>query len=282
MHSESIIEYIEHPEMLDGRTLPQVERLMKTFPYFQTSHLLFLKNQHNLKSIDFNENLKHSAAFISDRSLLYHLINRAEAKLTEEFQEEDYSSRSSTDEIHIPVYQLADRFAVPAEKETSDKSEEELSSESEKKDVQEAAIDEQRDSVEAISEGQDAGHGGSYSFTGWLAYIQNKKQVESTYRTIDQTTTSQSNLIDEFLRNTPSIKPDKAKMQDAVDISEQSVQSDDQLLSETLAGIYLQQGYFEKAIRTYEKMSLKFPKKSAYFATRIEEIKAEMNKTNNS
>ncbi len=260
--------------MLDGRTLPQVERLVKTFPYFQTAHLLFLKNQHNLKSIDFNENLKHSAAFISDRSLLYHLINRAEARLTEGIQEEDYNSRSSTDEIHMPVYRLADRIDARAE--------EKIAPGPQIKEEPDTPGDEKKDSKVPVPEEQDEEYRGNYSFTGWLAYLQDKKQEDSIYKPAGQAATSQGNLIDEFLRNTPSIKPDKAKMQDAVDISEKSVQADDQLLSETLAGIYLQQGYFEKAIRTYEKMSLKFPEKSTYFATRIEEIKAEMNKTKNS
>ena len=264
MHSGSIIEYIEHPDMLDSQTLPQVERLVKTFPYFQTAHLLFLKNQHNLKSIDFTENLKHSAVFISDRSLLYHLINRAEAELPGGVKEEDYSSRSTTDEIHVPVYQLADRNDGVPEDDTS------------------PGLVKETVAKTAADEKQDTRDRGSYSFTGWLAHLQDKKQEDSIYQPLERTTASHSNLIDEFLRNTPSMKPDKAKMQDAVDISEKSVQSDDQLLSETLAGIYLQQGYFEKAIRTYEKLSLKFPEKSTYFATRIEEIKAEMNKTKNS
>jgi len=274
MHSESIIEYIEHPDKLDTQTLPQVERLVKTFPYFQTAHLLFLKNQHNLKSIDFTENLKHSAAFISDRSLLYHLINRAEARLTEGIKEEDYSSRSTTDEIHVPVYQLADRNDAEPEEDTSPGLGKEAVTETSENVIQDSPV--------SISEKQDEEYRGSYSFTGWLAYLQEKKQGDSTYQPTDQSNTSQINLIDEFLKNTPSLKPDKAKMQDIVDISEKSVQPDDQLLSETLAGIYIQQGYFKKALRTYEKLSLKFPKKSTYFATRIEEIKAEMNKTKNS
>jgi hypothetical protein len=250
MHSEAIVHYIEHPDMLDNRTLAEVEKLVKTFPYFQTAHLLFLKNQHNIRSIDFNERLKYSAAFIPDRGLLYHLINRTEIKIQEHTREEDFSTRSSTGDVSLQSGSRDDE-----------------------------AVREQPEG--ALPGPGEKGKHEAYSFTGWLSYLQESRHDEPRPGPYEQTDTSQNYLIDQFLRNAPSIKPDESKMQDTEDISEESVRTDDQLLTETLAGIYLQQGYYEKAIRAYEKLSLKFPEKSTYFATRIEEIKAEMDKPNN-
>lgn len=43
--------------------------------------------------------------------------------------------------------------------------------------------------------------------------------------------------------------------------------------TETLARIYLEQGYAEQAVDIYSKLSLRYPEKSIYFATLIDEIK---------
>ena len=48
---------------------------------------------------------------------------------------------------------------------------------------------------------------------------------------------------------------------------------DDSFCTETLAKIYLEQEFYQRAIDIYEKLILLYPKKSAYFATLIEQAK---------
>ena len=47
--------------------------------------------------------------------------------------------------------------------------------------------------------------------------------------------------------------------------------------TETLAGIYLEQGYPQEAIDIYSRLSLRYPEKSVYFAALIDEINKKDN-----
>ncbi|HKJ78987.1 MAG TPA: tetratricopeptide repeat protein [Prolixibacteraceae bacterium] len=55
-------------------------------------------------------------------------------------------------------------------------------------------------------------------------------------------------------------------------VLEKSDAENDELVTETLAMIYFEQKKYDKALDAFRKLSLKYPEKSIYFATRIEEI----------
>lgn len=80
-------------------------------------------------------------------------------------------------------------------------------------------------------------------------------------------------LIEKFIKSEPRISPKKSDFFSPVTAAKQSVVVNDDLVSEPLALIFEKQGYFDKAIKAYEKLSLKIPEKRAYFAARIEKIK---------
>jgi hypothetical protein len=56
-------------------------------------------------------------------------------------------------------------------------------------------------------------------------------------------------------------------------LAEKSVAENKDVISETLAKLYAKQGYREKSITMYERLSLAFPEKSAYFAAEIDKLK---------
>jgi hypothetical protein len=96
--------------------------------------------------------------------------------------------------------------------------------------------------------------------------VENKETVSSKQL--------QADLIDKFIQANPRIEPRKEKSESpAEDISKPFVEEKGAFVTETLAKIYISQGYYSKAIDIYEKLSLKFPEKSSYFATQIEKVK---------
>jgi len=84
-------------------------------------------------------------------------------------------------------------------------------------------------------------------------------------------------LIDRFIEKQPSVTRSRVEFYNPVNMAKESEKEADELVTETLAKIYLKQGLVQKALGTYEKLILKFPHKKAYFAALIDEIKATNN-----
>jgi hypothetical protein len=114
---------------------------------------------------------------------------------------------------------------------------------------------------------------------GRAAERKNKNKSEDKAETSKPTKNPehQSQLIDRFIEEEPRITPIKATIYNPVNMARKSTVQPDDVVTETLAMIYAQQGNFEKAISFYEKLSLKFPEKSVYFASLIQELKNKQN-----
>ena len=84
-------------------------------------------------------------------------------------------------------------------------------------------------------------------------------------------------LINQFIEKQPSISRPKQEFYSPERAMKRSEEFSTSIVTETLANIFRTQAHFEKAIISYQKLQLKFPEKSTYFASLIEQIKKEQN-----
>ncbi len=106
----------------------------------------------------------------------------------------------------------------------------------------------------------------SHSFSEWLN-ISNIKKIKR------EKEDDKSELIDNFISKQPTIKTlKKTLFFSPSEKAKESLIENNEIVTETLARVYLEQGYYEKAIAAYKKLSLKYPQKNTFFAEKIKLI----------
>ena len=118
-----------------------------------------------------------------------------------------------------------------------------------------------------------------YSWLGQPAAQQEEETAaeETEIPVSEQEPTHQQQLIDRFIANNPTISRPKKEFFTPETAAKKSEHLPEQLATETLASVYLNQGNTEGAIRIYERLILKFPEKSSYFVSLIEKTRNEFN-----
>jgi len=296
---------IEDSVPVNRQMLGEVYELIDIFPYFQSAHLLLLKGLQNNDDVKLENQLRLSAIHIADREVLYYLLKTKSAKkiesddLIKEENPTDYnvsknqqtvieSAKNSKDLIR----EIENSNVVTTPIEIQDSSGQDLehsvllSAESDDDDSsgvilvldEEAPLSEDEifymDPGFSVPDYSDLLELDLDESTGIIAEDDMHAKVQSDKKEEDFKMQDQSELIDKFIISNPRIEPNKEKTNlPFEDISKPFVEQEGGFVTETLARIYVNQGYYSKAIDIYEKLSLKFPEKSSYFASQIEKVK---------
>ena len=111
------------------------------------------------------------------------------------------------------------------------------------------------------------------NFIDWINHIESNKLNNNKSESVDK----KIDLIETFINRPKKIeKEDLDKGQD--NISVKTITLENELMTETLAKIYLKQKKYKKAINAFKILSLKYPEKNAFFADQIKKIKKLENK----
>jgi hypothetical protein len=105
------------------------------------------------------------------------------------------------------------------------------------------------------------------SFSDWATYLRDSNTDDRPDNIEDK-----FKLFDNFLEKKKKLKPQKDSI-NKDDLSLESLASTDELMTETLAKVFVKQKKFENALQAYQILSLKYPEKNSFFADQIKEIK---------
>jgi hypothetical protein len=299
MKRSDFLKMIENSGPADRQTISEVNELIIIFPYFQSAYSLLLKGLQNTSDVKFENQLRVSAMHIANREVLYYFLRKevsseikpellitpptqTEVSSADSQQTVIESGKNSTDlineiekssEIDQGNWQIKDHSILIADSSGSDDSNATiLMIDEESGDVGEKII--YMDPGFSVPEKTDLLELDlNESLTSEIYGIENGAEREAQHVT-PSVKELQSALIDKFIDANPRIEASRDKSDKPnEDISKPYTEAGEGFVTETLARIYISQGYYSKAMDIYEKLSLKFPEKSSYFASQIEKVK---------
>ncbi len=278
---------LNKPSAIKDKHTEGLETIVNEFPYFQSARALLLKGLHNQESFQYNPALRKTAAYTTDRSVLFDFITSGNfAPVQQLFIEEKEAFINEIKVNDIEIVTVLPTTEIKTVASTLEQSIVNSIKESEEFEIAES-VTHNKETIAAVSEKLNIGKpldfskDEKHSFQEWLQLanlspIKREKTVSDAIATpilptVDPEKQKKTALIDRFIENNPKISPVR-EMSKIAHIPEQN-QDHSYLMTETLAKVYLEQRKYQKAIQAYEILILKYPEKSTFFADRISDIR---------
>ena len=315
MNNNDFTYILQQPEAVTPQQTDELKSIVDEFPYFQSARAIYLKGLKNQESFKYNQALKTTAAYTTDRSILFDFIT-SEGFLQNEISQFIKQNISHLKDIDVTIEDISIDKKVTIDdtlkqqiKDTSGVLDPALFQPKIERPKKEPhfTLDESK-TIEPATETNktqeitttDILNLGkplqfdkreTHSFNEWLKIAKlNPIKREETLKTVvkpdietkqhpQQTREDKFKLIDDFIVNKPKINPTKITSSKGNIALAQMIQPE-ALMTETLARIYVEQKNYKKAIQSYKILSLKYPKKSSFFANQIKavELLQEQNK----
>lgn len=256
----SIQELTQHPEMLNRDTLYELRRITAEYPYYQPARLLLLKNLYLLHDATFDEELRRSAIYFTDRKILFNLVEAAHYRLKRKSPQSfnnvpDRRQVGSAENISSRTVSLIDTFlsSIPKEEDEKDGENENITKK-ETKHRKPTAADATVDYV-------------AYLLATDFEELNDNDSNTDKQSLTQEPTMNGGALIDAFINNDGGRfnLQEEPEYHPEITTANEDGDSDDELLTETMAGIYIQQGRYEKALEIMNRINSTTQKKSPYF-----------------
>ena len=270
MIKSDFIKLIEQPHLVHADHLEELDSLLIKYPYLQSARALLLKGLKNKGSFKYNHELKTTAAHTTDRHMLFEFIT------SDVFKKQDNGQ-----EIHNKI-----RAAQTKEnKEVIETNENDTDASFENDSTATNTTEAELKSALQIGKPLEFNINETHSFSEWLKLssfkpIEREQPTTEASQNTDLDTVKKEDsvgkkraLIDKFLSSNPKIVPKKT-LKNNENLAKNNPKGDQELMTETLARIYLEQKNYKKAIQSYKILSLKYPEKNSFFADQIKKIKA--------
>ncbi|MBT8187151.1 MAG: hypothetical protein HKP38_01175 [Croceitalea sp.] len=256
----------------------ELEVILEEYPYFQAARALHLKGLKNLDSYKYNDALKTTAAHTTDREVLFDLITAA-----------DFSQHEIADSLLGRATKLDEKEAVAEEIEPNPEASVILGETEEKsplpqniKDAEQIldpALFESKQKETIVNDPLQLGKplaftkDEKHSFNEWLQLTSKIKVQKTNARLeVENEKKKKYELLDKFLEDKPKIHPTDS-ITSKINIKDSLKMNQNELMTETLARVYLEQKKYKKAIQAFKILSLKYPEKSGFFADQIRAVK---------
>jgi tetratricopeptide (TPR) repeat protein len=259
---------INNPEIVNDKYKVLLDRIITNYPYFQSAKALNLKALYNIESTAYNNALKNTAAFTSDRSVLFDFITS------------DNFIAIQNGLYEKKLAELMDINVIDSEI-VMDRNPENILEHSIIKSINQVETNSEIEILEEkleIGKPLDFSKDETHSFNEWLQLARfqpinrEKKIVHTTIlEDLNYEKNKKLELIDKFIESNPKI-PQVDKYTANPKLVVQNTESNLYLMTETLAKVYLEQKKYLKAIQAYQILILKYPEKSSFFADRISDI----------
>ena len=286
MNRENFITFLKHPETINKGSLEVFKDLSLRYPYCSSIQVLFAYGLFLENDLDFNLQLKRAAASVSSRKKLKNLFLEPERKHSDETNSfpvavhETILQDIPQELLHNPEI-TPEVLNKPAPEEWPEiqskiQDEEKTAIKSTRQELLElvhrrlAEIEALRSrNLEPVSRKEEDIH---LQASENRIILEESDKNELPQETQQKKPLSKSEILENFIREEPRISTAKASFFRPSEIAAHSSIDEEEIVSETLAKLYSDQGNNVKAIKIYEKLSLVFPEKSRYFADQILKI----------